>query len=73
MWFYKSPVGLMRIYQKINRRYCLEISGIVYGTYHSAKAAADDVQSFCTGCDEWDNLSSTFTDYPSDLSEWEHA
>ena len=70
MWVYNSPIGLMRISQNKTGRCDLRIEDTVYGSYLSAVAAADDVQSFVTGCYEWDMLDGTLYP-PSDLSEWE--
>lgn len=69
MWVYRSPVGLMRIYRNNSGKYSLQIENTVYGFYSSAVAAADDVFTFSTGCDEWDLLCGS-VDPPTDLSEW---
>lgn len=69
MWTYKSPVGLMTIDRELSGKYGLWIGGTLYGSYLSAVAAADDVQSFVTGCYEWDVLDGALFP-PSDLSEW---
>lgn len=68
LYYYRSKIGLFRIYPR-QGRYALEINGTIYGTYHSAVAAADDVYTHCTGCYEWDNLDGR-VNAPSDLSEW---
>lgn len=69
MWYYQSPIGLMRIYKNANNRYTLEIAGEKYGFYSSPAKAADDVYTFCTGCHAWD---SSNCDPPTDLSDWSH-
>lgn len=69
---YKSPVGLMQIYyQTTVGRYALQIGDIIYGHYHSAQAAADDVYVHVTGCYDWDRMDGKITNAPTDLSEWE--
>ena len=71
MWYYESPIGLMKIYQNRDGRYSLQIQETVYGFYESPTAAADDVYCFATGCDEWDLLCGTI-DPPTDIYEWGH-
>lgn len=71
MWYYESPIGLMKIYQNRDGRYSLQILETVYGSYDSPAAAADDVYCFATGCDEWDFLCGTI-DPPTDIYEWSH-
>lgn len=71
MWYYKSPVGLMKIYKNSNGKFSLQINETVYGFYNSAVAAADDVYMFVTGCYQWDCLDGTL-DPPTDIYEWEH-
>ena len=70
MWVYNSPIGAIRIFMVSSGRYALEIAGIVYGSYHSPEAAADDVYMHATGCAEWDMLSGKVPGEPTDLSEW---
>ena len=69
MWIYKSPVGIMRIYRNAQGKFSLQIADDVYGQYYSAVAAADDVFTFSTGCNEWDYLIGSINP-PMDLSEW---
>jgi len=70
MWHYNSPIGLMKIHINSNRRYSLDINDIVYGSYHSANAVADDVFTQHTGCEEWDEYDTSNLDVPTDISEW---
>ncbi len=70
MWYYQSPIGLMKIYKNSSGRYSLQIKDNVYGFYHSAAAAADDVYVFATGCHQWDSLNGTLNP-PSSIHEWE--
>lgn len=70
MWYYKSPIGLMKIYKNTSGRYSLQINGTVYGSYNSAIAAADDVYMFATGCYQWDSLDGTLNP-PTDICEWQ--
>ncbi|MCM1219399.1 MAG: hypothetical protein NC548_33385 [Lachnospiraceae bacterium] len=70
MWYYKSPIGLMKIYKNSSGRYSLQIKDNVYGSYNSAVAAADDVYMFATGCHQWDSLEGKLNP-PSDIHEWE--
>ncbi len=60
----------MSIYLDSNYKYALKINDIVYGHYSSPIAAADDVYTHTTGCDEWDLLDGTFMDAPTDIYEW---
>lgn len=70
MWYYKSPIGLMKIFLNREGRYSLQISETVYGLYDSPVAAADDVYTFSTGCGEWDLLVGT-VEPPTDVYEWD--
>ena len=70
MWVYRSPIGPMCIYPNSSARYCLKIRDTVYGFYSSPVAAADDVYTFTTGCNEWDFLFLS-ANPPTDLSEWQ--
>lgn len=70
MWIYKSPIGLMQIYLNSSGRYSLQIRDTVYGFYSSPAAAADDVCTFTTGCNDWDFLFLS-ANPPIDLSEWQ--
>lgn len=71
MFVYNSPVGLMKIiFSNSNNRYSLIINDVNYGSYHSAIAAADDVFTQVTGCDEWDSFDSSSMDIPTDIYEW---
>lgn len=69
MWIYESPIGMMMIYRNTQGRFSLRIADDIYGHYHSAVAAADDVYTFSTGCNEWDFLCGSINP-PIDLSEW---
>lgn len=72
-WSYKSPIGMLYIVLNANNRYYIVINEQYYGSYHSAVAAADDVFTFSTGCDEWDEhaFDSLYQDHvPSDITEW---
>lgn len=69
MWYhYRSDVGTFWIGPDGSGRFRLGIDDERLGSYHSPKAAADDVYSQSTGCSEWDSLLATSE--PSDLSEW---
>lgn len=70
MWYYNSPIGIMKIQFCENQRYTLEINEEIYGSYHSSQAAADDVYNHVTGCYEWDSLDGTISDVPSGINEW---
>lgn len=70
LWFYQSPIGKMYIFKNKTGKYSLKINGIIYGSYNSAIAAADDVFTFTTGCYEWDVLNCTF-EPPTDIYEWD--
>lgn len=71
MWTYASPVGLMSIWLNDNNRYSLKINDEVYGFYHSAAAAADDVRVFETGCFEWDSSEAKCCNVvPAHINEW---
>ena len=63
-----SQVGIFRIYPS-RGRFQLEMAGNIYGSYHSAVAAADDVFRHVTGFDAWDRLDGKI-EGPRDLSEW---
>lgn len=69
MWYYESPIGLMKICKNQAGRYSLQISETVYGFYESPFAAADDVYVFVTGCYEWDSLEGT-VEPPTGIYEW---
>lgn len=69
MWYYESPIGIMKIYKNHTGRYSLQILETVYGSYESPIAAADDVYVFVTGCYEWDSLDGTI-EPPTDIYEW---
>lgn len=72
MFQYKSPIGIMYIYLDNNTNsFALRINNTIYGHYHSAAAAADDVYCHVTGCFDWDNLDGTILDAPTDLYEWD--
>lgn len=71
MYSFNSQIGLMIIkFDSNTRRFNLIINNIVYGSYISKVAAADDVYTFTTGCHEWDLLDSTVLDVPSGITEW---
>ena len=72
MWTYKSHGLSMEIHEK-DHRFVLEISDEIYGSYSSPGLAADDVAVFSTGCYDWDKYDGKITDYPLDLSEWNHT
>lgn len=64
-------MGLMVIkYDSEYRKYRLIINDETYGLYDSAVAAADDVYTCTTGCNEWDSLDPVI-DAPTDIHEWE--
>lgn len=67
---YKSPVGIMLI-RPLSGRWGLYIGENLYGSYHSPAAAADDVYTHTTGCDEWDKQDGEIDEGPTDLSDWE--
>ena len=69
MWIYETPIGIMQIYKNHSGHYSLQINNAVYGFYHSAIAAADDVYMFATGCNEWDSMEDII-DPPSSIHEW---
>ena len=71
MYGYNSPIGPMIIFfdKRVNR-FALAINDTLYGHYHSAVAAADDVYCHVTGCDQWDLLDGKIFDAPTDLAEW---
>lgn len=71
MWLFKSKIGLMKIYVDTNNKFALNIDNTVYGYYSSAVAAADDVYTHTTGCNEWDSLDGLIPDSPADIYEWE--
>lgn len=71
MWVYHSPIGPIFI-KKSYDSYQLIYNEVCYGNYPSAIAAADDVYTFSTGCDEWDSLSDS-ADPPTDIYEWDHC
>jgi hypothetical protein len=70
MWRYKSPIGTLYIVQKPNG-YFIRYDNEFYGAYSSPVAAADDVYSKTTGCDEWDLSDVPDIDIPTDIFEWE--
>ena len=72
MWIYRSPIGPMYI-KRLDGSFGIWFDNNFYGGYHSAAAAADDVYTFSTGCDEWDLLCGQVPDCPTDLSEWERC
>ncbi len=71
MWVYDSQVGRLAIRQNIQGKYDLLLNGevVVYGAWDTPGAAADDVSSHETSCDEWDYYEN-YDDNPIDLSEW---
>ena len=72
MWEYKSPIGSMYIRKNKLAKYDLIINDNVYGQYKSPVAAADDVYTFTTGCDEWDSKEDKYEDIvPTDINEWQ--
>jgi len=70
-YFFRSPVGLFWIRPQPNSggRFWLGIDDERLGSYHSLRAAADDVYSQATGFYRWDSLRRP--DVPIDLTEWE--
>lgn len=74
MWKYDSPIGELFIaYVAKEKGYFIAINGEYCGKYESVVAAADDVYTFSTGCDEWDKHcdESRFADnVPSSIHEW---
>lgn len=72
MWYYNSPIGRMKIFKNSSGRYLLQIKDTIYGSYNSAVAAADDVYTFATGCEQWDSLVSQ-EDPPDNIQEWEFS
>ncbi|KPU42188.1 hypothetical protein OXPF_39670 [Oxobacter pfennigii] len=71
MYFYNSKIGLMQInLDKVTNRFILIINNVCYGTYHSAKATADDVYIHTTSCDEWDMLDGEVYNVPDDINGW---
>ncbi len=70
MWYYHSPIGVMKIFQSNSGRFILEILGERF-FYHSPQAAADDVYCHTTGCYEWDSLDGSVLDVPSGIRDWD--
>ncbi len=74
IFFYKSPIGILRIQYNIReKKWFLIINEIFYGPYLSPIAAADDVYTQTTGDDEWDSLETDafIEDIPTDIYCWE--
>ena len=71
MWVYHSPIGDFQIRQLSNGRYGLYFADILWGSWHSPEAAADDVYMHETSCYDWDRLDGKLNQVPSNLSEWE--
>lgn len=72
MWYYHSPIGTLYI-QHTQNGYGIFYNDICYGEYSSPHAAADDVYSKSTGCDEWDLSNIPFENIPTDLYEWKQS
>lgn len=70
MWYYHSPIGLMKISRTNSGRFILEILDEQF-SYSSPQAAASDVYCHVTGCYEWDSLDGSVSDVPSDIRYWE--
>ena len=69
MWYhYHSKVGTFWIGPDGERRFWLGIDEEKLGSYHSARAAADDVYTQSSGHAEWDSLPTVME--PCDLTEW---
>jgi len=72
IYSYKSPAGMFVIkYNMSLKRWDLGMGNEVYGNYHSAEQAADDVYCHSTGCNKWDMLDGKLNNVPSHLAEWE--
>ncbi|MEH6945429.1 hypothetical protein [Bacillus sp. JJ722] len=72
MFTYFSCIGVMKIYlDQYKHQFALSINDTVYGYYHSAGKAADDVYCHVTGCYDWDLLEGTINDVPTNLYEWQ--
>ena len=72
-FFYRSPVGVFWIRPQPNSggRFWLGIDDERLGSYHSPRAAADDVYCQATGWSEWDLLRRP--NAPTDITEWERG
>lgn len=70
MWYIESEIGTIRIVPISNNKFSLLYDDDNYGGFNSPEAAADDVYSQTTGCDEIDCYDGEF---PSDLSEWKRS
>ena len=66
---YRSLIGRVLIKPQANGRWGLWFKNDLLGSYHSAMAAADDVNTQATGDYDWDSLDGV--DIPTDISEWE--
>ena len=72
-WYYKSPIGTIRIVRSLDGTFAIIIDGVDYGGYDSPNDAADAVHGFCTGSSEWDLLNvdvELILDVPKSLDEW---
>lgn len=72
MWYYESPIGTIYI-KRTAEGYGIFFDDICYGNYQSPVAAADDVYTQSTGCDEWDMSNVPIEQIPTDLYEWEQT
>lgn len=70
MWIYDSPIGRFIIKYLPNGKFGLIYNNELYGIWQSPQAAADEVYTHTTGCNEWDFLDGQIDDLPTDLSEW---
>lgn len=70
MWYYRSPIGMMKIFRTNSGRFILEISDERF-SYHSPQAAASDVYNHVTGCYEWDSLDGSVCDVSPNIEDWE--
>lgn len=66
---FRSVVGVFSIRARSDGRFTLELNGDALGSYHSPRAAADDVYSHHTGARVWDRRRDL--EGPTDISEWE--
>lgn len=70
VWFYRSPIGLLRIVRFPDGIYYFMFGDddTVWTGHNDPQVVASDISSHVTGCSEWDFSD---IDVPENLSEWD--
>jgi len=73
MWFYDSPIGLIKIKLNQSGKYSLFIQNELIGSYSAPQKAADAIYYFQTEYDKWDALDGRVFDVPESISDWQKS